>query len=105
MQAKLHAPSKGLSTTMDNFLPGSLIHMDFKFYNQTSIRGFTSILPIIDAKKRNLWTFPGSDKHPPIIKVELFINFLKKQNRDIKSIHVDEGGELARSSEFIKLPL
>jgi hypothetical protein len=36
---------------------GEMLHLDFSFWNVTSIRGFTSLLSIIDAKTRQLWNF------------------------------------------------
>ena len=76
--------------------------MDFKFYNKVSIRGFTSVFTIIDSKTRKLWVFPGPDKPPPIHKLNYFLTTLTKQNIVSLEIRVDEGGELARSTEFCK---
>jgi hypothetical protein len=36
---------------------GQLLHIDFSFWNVTSICGFSSLLSIIDGKDRMLWVF------------------------------------------------
>ena len=41
---------KGTTIYTTNLQPGELIHMDFDFYNVTSIRRFTSMLNIFCAK-------------------------------------------------------
>lgn len=74
--------------------------MDFVFYNTISIRGFTTALNIIDATTRKLWTFTTSDKRPPLRQINFFLSYLKKINKPCHEIRVDEGGELAKSSEF-----
>lgn len=74
--------------------------MDFVFYNEISIRGFTTALNIIDAATRKLWTFVTSDKIPPIRQINFFLSYRKKIQKPCHEIHIDEGGELAKSSEF-----
>ena len=104
-KAKFRSPVRGLRVSTENYIPGSLLNIDFKFYDYVSIRDFTSVLTIIDAKTRYLWVFPGCDKKPPINKLTLFFDTIQKQNMTINQIHVDEGGELARSTDFIQLLL
>jgi hypothetical protein len=36
--------------------------MDFSFWTVVSIRGFSSLLSIIDGKDRQLWNFPTASK-------------------------------------------
>lgn len=100
IKAKFNHPPRGITQSTDSILPGALLHMYFKFYNVVSIRGFTSVFTIIDAKTRKLWCFPGPDKRPPIYKLEFFFKTLKSQDITVKEIRVDEGGELAHSTEF-----
>ena len=57
--------------------PGELIHMDFYFMNITSIRGFTCVLNIVDAKTRNKWEFGTPNKRPPIDTVDYFLHNAK----------------------------
>ena len=56
-------------------------------------------------QKRYLWVFTGSEKYVPNNKFIYFINTLKNQNKTIHQIRVDEGGELSRSTYFIKILL
>ena len=77
--------------------------MDFSFWNQTSYRGFTSLLSIIDGKERMLWNFPTANKRPPLAIITYFFSLLAKENITIKTIRVDEDGALANSSEFTNL--
>ena len=43
---------KGITMSTTFLLPGVLIHMDFYFMNVTSVRGFSCVLNIVDAKTR-----------------------------------------------------
>ena len=45
---------------------GTLWHLDFTFFNVTSIRGFTAVLVIVEATTRYLWFFPCRHKNAPI---------------------------------------
>ena len=50
--------------------------MDFKFYDVTSISGFTSIFTIID-KKHLKYGFPGPYKRTPFHKINYFIKIME----------------------------
>ncbi len=82
---------------------GQLLHMDFSFWGQTSSRGFTSLLSIIDGRDRMLWNFPTASKRPPLSIITYFFSLLAKENIIVKTIRVDEDGALANSSEFTDL--
>ena len=56
--AKTTTIINGTTVDTSNLQPGELVHIDFSFYNITSIRGFTSILKVVCAKTRILWVFP-----------------------------------------------
>ena len=45
---------------------GVLWHIDFTFYNEISIRGFTSSLTIVEATEQFVFSFPCRHKNPPI---------------------------------------
>jgi hypothetical protein len=45
---------------------GQLLHIDFSFWNIVSIRGFTSLLLVIDGKDRMIWNFPTASKRCPL---------------------------------------
>ena len=73
-RSKFNHPNRGMTVNTDNLKKGNLLHIDFQFYDIVSIRGFSSILSIIDAKTRKLWCFPGPDKRPPITKIKFSSN-------------------------------
>lgn len=100
ISAKANHPSRNLDTNHINVILSALIHLDFVLYNTQSIRGFASSLNIIDTDTHKLWTFPTTDKRPPIIHANFFINYLEKIKCPCHEVRVDEGGELARSMEF-----
>ncbi len=57
IEAKMRSENKGKTVDTEKLKIAELLHIDFKFFNITSLRGFTSILTIIDAKTRKLWVF------------------------------------------------
>ena len=57
---------KGIVMNTSILRPGELIHIDFCFINVTSIRGFTCVLMIVDARTRNKWEFATPTKRPHI---------------------------------------
>ena len=73
------------------------------FIDHTSIRGFTYILIIIDAKTRKLWLFCTPNKHPPISIITFFLIQMSVKNICLQTIRTDEGRELARSTQFCTL--
>ena len=54
----LHNDPHGITLNTDHLKPGQLLHMDFYFLNEVSIRGFIAVLLILDAKSRKMWQFP-----------------------------------------------
>ena len=42
--------------------PGELIHMDFSFYNVTSVHGFTSMITVVCSNTRTLYVFTTASK-------------------------------------------
>ena len=76
-------------------------HMDFTFFNKRSIRGFIASLTIIDAASRMTFEFPCRNKRPPIDICSYFFALMKKQDYACVCARMDEGGELAKSEEFI----
>jgi len=61
------------------------------------------MLLIIDAKTHMLWLFCTSNKRAPIKILSYFFSIMKKENKVLHSIRVDEDGALARSYEFTEL--
>ena len=76
-------------------------HMDFTFFNTLSKRGFRSCLTAIDATSRMLYLFPCRNKRPPIDITRYLFNILRQMGYPCVTVRVDEGGELARSEEFM----
>ena len=66
-------------TTVENtnLPPGELIHMDFAFYNATSIRGFTSMINVVCAKARMLWVFPTTSKLSPVVIIHFILTTMQ----------------------------
>ena len=50
--------NKGTIYDTSNLQPEERIHVEFEFYNVTSIRGFTSMVTAIHENTRMLWVFP-----------------------------------------------
>ena len=89
---------KGVTLTTENLRPGELIHMDFCFLEEESIRKFTCALVIVDAKVRKMWTFNTPGNKSPLPTIKYFLEQLKQTGRQVLNIRTDPGGELARSS-------
>ena len=91
--------------TMDNtpFSPSALLHLDYMFINTPSIRGFTSIIIIVDAKTLKLWLFCTPNKTPPIDTIHFFLHKLQKQGISVINIRTDECGELYRCTQFCEV--
>ena len=96
----LHNDPHGITVNTDHLKLGKLLHIDFYFMNKVSIRGFTSVLNIVDAKGRKLWQFGTPSKRPPLLILRFFLMQLKRMGRECSHIRTDLGGELTRSSEF-----
>lgn len=82
---------------------GEKFSMDFSFWNKQSIRGFTSLLTVICVHTRFSFAFPTHHKRPPLATIAWLINILRKQGFPVTYIQTDEGGELGRSGDFLKL--
>ncbi len=87
-------------TLCPSTVKGELLHIDFSFWNVTSVRGFSSLLSIIDGSTRMLWNFPTASKRVPLTILEFFFGALTKENISILGIRVDEDGALANNTEF-----
>ena len=74
---------RGPTMSTEFLRPGELIHMDFYFMNVTSIRGFTCVLNIVDAKTRNKWEFGTPNKPPPIDTVDFFLTQCKVEGSSV----------------------
>ena len=92
--------------------PGQHFHMDFGFvrgseYRKsnkdgktvTSIDGKNSYLIIIDRCTRYVWIFCSASKTPPIEAARMILEKFKSTNTH-RTVRVDQGGELGRSTKF-----
>lgn len=68
---------KGITINIYNLQPGELIHIDFYFLDETSIRQFTCTLVVIDVKLRKTWIFCTPGKQNPLTTVILFSGVTK----------------------------
>ena len=107
-----------IEDTNDFYLPdaatGQHFHMDFGFvrgkeYNQkrgaktiTSIDGKNAYLIIVDRATRLQWAFTTDNKRPPLEIIKNLLNKFKSTNPH-RTVRVDQGGELGRSEEFLKI--
>ena len=55
---------------------GELLCMDYSFWNEKSIRGFTSLLSVICMKTRFAFAFPTRHKRPPLATISWLISTL-----------------------------
>jgi hypothetical protein len=100
IMTKLTHPPKVKATLSKLTRRGELLHIDFSFWNVTSLRGFTSLLSIIDGKDRMLWNFPTASKRVPLDILDYFFGALNKENIPVLGVRVDEDGALAHNTEF-----
>ena len=56
------------------------MHMDFAFYNVTSIQGFTSMLTIVYENTKILWVFTASPKMFPVRIISFILKTPKNKN-------------------------
>ena len=82
---------------------GEILCMDYSFWNIQSIRGFASLLSVVCQTTRFSFTFPTRHKRPPLSTISWLIKILRKQGFPVTYIQTDEGGELGRSSDFLKM--
>ena len=87
--------SKGTTVDTSNIQLGELIHMDFAFYNVTSIRGFTSILTFVCTNTIMLWVF--SPKQSPVCIICFILKTLKNEQHQCKHVIVDKNNALENS--------
>ena len=88
-RASLHNDPHGTTVNTDHLRPGQLIHLDFFFMNKESIRKFTSVLNVVDAKTRKLWLFCTPSKTPPLDIIRLFLTQLQRMGRPVSHIRTN----------------
>ena len=104
-KGKMKVTSSGGTIDTSKYLPGQMLHIDFTFYDIISIRGFTCVLIIVDARTRKVWTFCTTSKRPPINIMRFFLHQMQLDDKKPQFIRCDEGGEVIRSEDFCKMLL
>lgn len=105
VKAKFTHPPKGKTLDTTHLTKGEYLHMDFAFWDLPSLRHFTGMLVIIDAKTRMLWLFCTSSKCPPLHIISYLLAILSGEQCTVKTVRVDEDGSLARNTDFTSLLL
>ena len=98
----VHLP-KRITISTDYLQPGELLHMDFYFLDETSIRKLICDLVVIDAKVRKMWKFCSPGKQTPLETAQFLLEQLKQIGRQVRNIQIYLGSELAKLSEFCNL--
>jgi hypothetical protein len=80
---------------------GTRWQLDYTFWNIRSIRGFIATLSIVESTSRMKFVFNCRHKRPPIDIVRRFFSIMRRQGYPCIRMRVDEGGELAKSEEFM----
>jgi len=93
-------PARAKITSVTLTTRGQLLHLDFSFWNVVSIRGFTSLLSVIDSKDQMLWNFPTASKRTPLQILDYLFAMLAHDGIQVQCIRVDEDGALANNSKF-----
>ena len=94
--------STNKTSTRPPMKPGEWFCFDYSFWNQKSIRGFTSLLTAVCLATRYSFVFPTRNKRPPLATINWFIRTLRRQGFPALFIQTDEGGELGRSTDFLQ---
>eukprot|EP00956_Cyclotella_meneghiniana_P008309 scaffold11091_cov47-Cyclotella_meneghiniana.AAC.1 len=82
---------------------GTRFHIDWAFWNVTSIRGFTATLIVVESTTRYIWTFNSRSKSAPIDICLYFFNQMKSQGYPCIRVRCDEDGGLVNNTEFCKI--
>ena len=93
---------RGPTDDVSKFAPGFMLHINFSFFNVKSIRELTSTFVAICSATSHPFVFPSIRKHPPLEILKFLVTTLRNQDKEFAFIRVDEYGELARYSDFMK---
>ena len=88
-----------------NLQPGEPIHMQFAFFNVTSIIGFTSILTVVCANNIILWVFPTVKKISPVQIILFILTTLNNEKHSCKKVRLENYGSFANSTDVTNLPV
>ena len=82
---------------------GTRFHIDYAFFNVTSIRDFTAALIVVEWTSRYLWFFPSRNKSAPLDLCLYFFNQLQRQGYPCIRCRSDEDGALVNNTEFCEM--
>ena len=83
--------------------PGEWFCFVYSFWNQTSIRGFTSLFTAVCLATHYSFVFPTRNKRPPLTTIQWFNKTLRRQGYPVPYVQTDEGGELGQSTDFLQI--
>ena len=95
--------TKGTTVDTTNLQPGKLLHMEFSFYNATSVNRFSSVFPVVCENTIILWAFPTESKISSVRIISLTITTLKNEQHTCKHVRVDKDYDLENSTDVINL--
>jgi hypothetical protein len=95
--SKLPQFRKGKTISTDLIPPGFLLHTEFVFWKVVTCCGVTAVFTLIDFRTQIPWLFCTASKKPPIHILWWIIAQLRRVNRKLVRICVDEDGALAGS--------
>ena len=99
-QNRNHIPRNPIDTSTPNH--NTVFSIDFTFYSHLSLRGHNSAFTIMEKTFRYPYAFPCLSKRPPLSIVKFFVTALTNLGFTPAVFKMDEGGELAKSTEFCK---
>ena len=89
--------SKGTKVDTSKLQPGELIHVEFSFYNVTSIHVFTSMLIVVYENTIMIGVFPTASKQAPFRIIRFILKTLNNEQHPCRCVRFDEDGALEKS--------
>ena len=90
---------KGTAVNITTIQPGELMHMNFDFYNFTSILSLIYMLNVVLTKTTMLWVFSTASKIPPVIIIIYILTTLDNEKHPCRRSRVDKDGTLENSTD------
>ena len=92
---------KGATFDTEKLQTGEFLHLDFAFYNFTSIRAFTKIIIVVWPKTSMILVFQSTSKLELVIIIRFFLKKFKKEQHTWKHMRVEEDGALEKLMDVI----
>ena len=92
--AKMQTFPKATTVDTNNLQPGELIHVEFSFYDVTSVCGLTTMITVVCTNTIRLWIFTTVSKRYPVPIILFVLTTLKNEQHPCKRVRVDEDGAL-----------